>query len=364
MTYTLQQMFLCVSLAVYLTTSVIMAVVRWGHKCAPYADQVDYYFPGWRTLVFGGLSNLFLLPVLFFPEDPDALLQLRTILLLASPVFCSVLIYSYFGRVLKLTWWKKPAVIMSTSYAVMSAGALVTTLLPGTQMEGMFRSVYFLVAGALATFYLVALVFAILMIIQPLSRFSEESFSNPDDFPEQYARSLIFIPLLHLVMSWSATFNGSLPVMSFALLMLSILLVVLLLGALSPHRTLEATQLEQELDAVQTAESTEEAEQLTPDRKEEILRAIRFQVEDEQACLDSHLTLGKLSQMCGVNRTYVSGVLNENLGGFFNYVNRCRLEHAEAYKKEHPTADMDEVALLSGFNSRQSYYNARKKLNN
>ena len=32
------------------------------------------------------------------------------------------------------------------------------------------------------------------------------------------------------------------------------------------------------------------------------------------------------------------------------------------YKREHPEADMDEVALLSGFNSRQSYYNARKKL--
>lgn len=363
MTYTLQQLLLCLSLAVYLTTSAVVAVVRWGHKCAPYADQVDYYFPGWRTLVFGTLSNLALIPVLFLPDDPDAQLQLRTILLLASPVFCSVLIYSYFGRVLKLTWWKKPAVAMSTSYAVMSVVALVTTLLPGTQMDGTFRTVYFLVAGALATFYLVALVFALLMIIQPLSRFSEESFSNPDDFPEQYARSLIYIPLLHLVMSWSATFNGSMPVLTFALLMLSVLLVILLLGALSPHRTQEATQLVQEL-AVQTTESVEEPEQLTQDRKEEILRAIRAQVEDAEACLDSHLTLSKLSQLCGVNRTYVSGVLNESLGGFFNYVNRCRLEHAETYKKEHPEADMDEVALLSGFNSRQSYYNARKKIVN
>ena len=364
MSYSLQEFLLSFSLIVYLTTCAIVAVVRWGHKCAPYANHIDYYFPGWRTLVFGALSNLVLLPVVFLPGDRDALLQLRLILLMASPLFCSVLIYSYFGRVLKLTWWKKPAVAMSMSYLAMSLFALVVTLIPGTQMQGMFRSIYFIIAGALTTVYLVALIVALIMIIQPLSRFSEESFSNPDDFPEQYAKSLIFIPLLHLVMSWSATFNGSLPVMSFALLMLSVLLVVLLLGALSPHRTLEATQLEQELDAVQTAESTEEAEQLTPDRKEEILRAIRFQVEDEQACLDSHLTLGKLSQMCGVNRTYVSGVLNENLGGFFNYVNRCRLEHAEAYKKEHPTADMDEVALLSVFNSRQSYYNARKKLNN
>lgn len=363
MSYSLQEFLLSFSLIVYLTTCAIVAVVRWGHKCAPYANHIDYYFPGWRTLVFGALSNLVLLPVVFLPGDRDALLQLRLILLMASPLFCSVLIYSYFGRVLKLTWWKKPAVAMSMSYLAMSLFALVVTLIPGTQMQGMFRSIYFIIAGALTTVYLVALIVALIMIIQPLGRFSEESFSNPDDFPEQYARTLIFIPLLHLVMSWSATFNGHLPVLTFTLLMLSVLLVIILLGALSPHRTLEVAQLEKEVDADQT-ESIAEPEQLSQERKDEILSAIRAQVEDEQACLDSHLTLSKLSQLCGFNRTYVSSVLNETLGGFFTYVNRCRLEHAETYKKEHPEADMDEVALLSGFNNRQSYYNARKKLIN
>ena len=363
MSYSPQELLLSFSLIVYLTTCVIVAVVRWGHKCQPYAEHVDYYFPGWRALVFGALSNLALLPVVFLPGDRDALLQLRLILLMASPLFCSVLIYSYFGRVLKLTWWKKPAVAMSMSYLAMSLFALVVTLIPGTQMQGMFRSIYFIIAGALTTAYLVALVLAIIMIIQPLSQFSEESFSNPDDFPEQYARTLIFIPLLHLVLSWSATFNGHLPVLTFTLLMLSVLLVIILLGALSPHRTLEVEQLEKEVTAEKT-ESLAEPEQLSQERKDEILSAIRAQVEDEQACLDSHLTLSKLSQLCGFNRTYVSSVLNETLGGFFTYVNRCRLEHAETYKKEHPEADMDEVALLSGFNNRQSYYNARKKLIN
>ena len=352
---------LSLSLVVYLTTCAVVAAVRWEHKCEPYAEHVDYYFPGWRAVAFGALSNLVLIPVVFMPRDRDAILQLRLILLMASPLFCSVFIYSYFGRVLKLTWWKKPAVAMSVSYLAMSLFALVVTLIPGTQMQGMFRSVYFIVAGVLTLIYLVALVFALIMIIQPLSKFSEENFSNPDDFPEQYARTLIFIPLLHLIMSWSATFNGTSQVMSFSLIMLSVLFVIILLGALSPHRTLEVEQLEKEVEADQT-ESLAEPEQLSQERSEEILRAIRQQVEDEQACLDSHLTLSKLSQMCGFNRTYVSGVLNESLGGFFGYVNRCRLAHADTYKQEHPEADMDEVALLSGFNSRQSYYNARKKL--
>ena len=360
MTYSIQELLLSLSLAVYLTTCVLVAVVRWGHKCAPYINHIDYYYPGWRTLVFGSLSNLSLLPVLFFPGDPDAILQLRMMLLLASPFLCSVLIYSYFGRVLRVDWWRKPAWLMSVTYALMALVVLVTTLMPGTQMQGMFRSIYFIIAGVLATFYLMCLIVAMVMMIQPLSRFSEDSFSNPDDFPVQYAKSLISIPFLHLIMSWSATFNGTMPVLTFSLLMLSVLLAIILLGALSPHRALEVEQLEKEVEAEQK-ESLLEPEMIPHERKEEILRAIRFRVEDEHACLDSHLTLSDLSRQCGFNRTYVSGVLNESLGGFFGYVNRCRLAHADAYMKEHPSAEVDEVALMSGFNNRQSYYNARKR---
>ena len=360
MTYSLQELLLSLSLAAYLTTCVVVAAVRWGHKCNPYARHMDYYFPAWRTLVFCALSNLSLCPVLLMPGDTDALLQLRLVLLMASPFLCSVLIFSYFGRVLKLTWWRKPTLLMSVSYAWVSAVALAVTLIPGTQMEGLFRSWFFIIAGALSALYLLGLVFALNMMLQPLSRFSEENFSNPDDFPQQYAKSLIYLPFLHLLMSWSATFNGRLPVMSFALGILTILSVVILLGSLSPHRALEVERLEAEVEA-QQKDREEETELLSPERKEEILRVIRLRVEDEQAYLDNHLTLSKLTQLCGFNRTYVSGVLNESLGGFFFYVNRCRLQHADTYKAEHPDADMDEVALLSGFNSRQSYYNARKK---
>ena len=361
MSYSFQELLLSVSLAVYVAVCVVVGVVRWGHKCAPYAKPLEYYFPGWRTLALSALSNLSLAPAIFLPGEPDAVLQIRMMLILSSPFLCSALIFSYFGRVLKVSWWRRPIYVLSGTYSTMSAIALVCNLMPGTQMKGQFLHWYFIIAGALALVYLVGLFLALRMIIRPLSRFSEESFSNPDDFPEQYAKSLIYIPFLHLIMSWSTTFNGNIPALSFGLFMLSVLTVIILLGALSPHRAVEIERLETELSADKEEESLEE-ESLPQERKDEILRLIRHRVEDEQAYLDSHLTLGKLSQDCGCNRTYVSAVLNDNLGGFFNYVNRCRLQHAEAYKQENPKADVDELALVSGFNSRQSYYNARKRL--
>ena len=113
-----------------------------------------------------------------------------------------------------------------------------------------------------------------------------------------------------------------------------------------------------------------EAEVLAPkeemalprEREEELLQRIREQVEEKEAFLDSHLSLAGLSQSCGINRTYVSTVLSGYKGGFFAYINSCRLAYAEKYRAEHPQADVDEVALNSGFNSRQSYYNAKKRL--
>ena len=361
MPYSFQELLLSVSQAVYVAVSVVVGVVRWGHKCAPYDQHLDYYYPGWRGLALSALSNLSLIPAIFLPNETDAILQIRMTLILSSPFLCSVLIFSYFGKVLNLSGWRRPIYLLSATYSIMSAIAMVCTIMPGTQMQGAFLRGYFIAGGVLALVYLFSLSMAMRMIIMPLSRFSEESFSNPDDFPEQYAKSLIYIPLLHLVMSWSTTYNGNVTAISFGLFMLSILNVIILLGALSPHRAVEVERLEEELRA-EKEKVPQEAEAFPQERKEEILCSIRNYVEDKQAYLDSHLTLGKLSRDCGFNRTYVSVVLNDNLGGFFNYVNRCRLQHAEAYRQEHPDADVDELALVSGFNSRQSYYNARKRL--
>lgn len=361
MSYSFQELMLSVSLAVYVAVCAMAGIVRWWHKCAPYDQHLDYYYPGWRALALSSLSNLSLIPAIFLPNETDAILQIRMTLILSSPFLCSVLIFSYFGKVLKLSGWRRPIYVLSVTYSVMTAMAMVCTIMPGTQMQGAFLRGYFIAGGLLALVYLFSLGFAMRMIIQPLSRFSEESFSNPDDFPEQYAKSLIYIPFLHLVMSWSTTFNGNVTAISFGLFMLSILTVIILLGALSPHRAVEVERLETELRA-EKEELPSEAEVFPQERKDEILCSIRNYVEDRQAYLDSHLTLGKLSRDCGFNRTYVSVVLNDNLGGFFNYVNRCRLQHAEAYRQEHPDADVDELALVSGFNSRQSYYNARKRL--
>lgn len=95
---------------------------------------------------------------------------------------------------------------------------------------------------------------------------------------------------------------------------------------------------------------------------EDILRTIRAEVEERQAFLERGLTLSGLADRCDTNRTYVSELLQEPFGGFFSYINNCRLAYAAKYQKQHPGASVAEIARAAGFRSRQSYYNALRRI--
>lgn len=364
MLYSFQDLMFSASLAVFVAVSVVIAFVRWGHRCEPYAQHMDYYFPAWKAVIFCYLVDVVLIPAIFLPTDPDALLQLRIMLIVASPYFCAMLLFTYFGNVLKVTWWRKPIVALSIPFAMITLTVLVTTLMPGTQLTGTLRFAVLLFTGVLALVCVLCFVMAVRMIARAIQRVSEENYSNPDDFPKAFATRIIWIPLLHVGASWTAAIIGTQAALSAGLLVITVLNTLFLVSSLKPHRALNKVEAgEGAVDILEEEAAAEDSgEVLSNERKEEIAQAIRQKVEKEKAYLDSHLSLKTLSLACNMNRTYVSQVLSEQFGGFFNYVNQCRLAHAEAYRVANPKADVDDVALASGFNNRQSYYNARKRI--
>ena len=361
-----QEHYLSLSLAVYLATSIIVAAVRWGHRCRPYARHMDYYHPAWRAVVFCFLSNLVMAPAVFIPSDTDAVLQLRFLLFLASPFFCALVLFGYFGKVLGIGKWRRPVYVLAFPFGLMALTATVLALVPDVQMDQAFCRWFFSLGGVLALFFLACYVTALRMVIRALQRFPEENYSNPEDFPRQYAASVIWIPLLHLGVSWSAAFIGTPAALSVGLLVLSALAVVILIGALSPRRMMTVEQLEagqaEVDDAAAAPEAAQDVPALSPERQEEIENAIRRYMEDGQAYMDSHLTLADLARGIGINRTYVSTVINDRMGGFFSYVNRCRYEHLTRLRAEQPDAPIGELIYLSGFSSRNTYYKIKKHM--
>lgn len=361
--YSFQDMMLSASVAVYIAVSLVVAYVRWGHRCEPYARKMDYYYPAWRAIIFCFLTNLVFLPVVFSPSDTDAFLLLRMFLVLGSPFFCARLMFSYFGKVLKKNWWRKPVYAFSITFTIMVSIVTILAIIPGTQIEGS-RLVWIMsTIGILAIIYMLCFIMAVTMTSRAVRRFSEENYSNVSDFPRNYAKSILRITILHVAVSWTATIIGTPAVISISVLILSALVVVFIVSALSPHRMMDIEQVEKvEAPQEPVVEAPEPVEIMPVEKKEEILKLIRYQVETQKAYLDSHLTLISLARSCGVNRTYLSQVMGEYLGGFFAYVNRCRLAHAARYRVEHPAASIEEMAEASGFGTRQSFYNARRHL--
>lgn len=378
--YSLQDVLFSASLAVYVAVGVIVAVVRWGHKCKPFDKHMDYYYPAWKTLVSCAFANLVLLPTVFMPTEGDAILLLRLILIIGPPYMCAMLVFSYFGQMLKITWWRKPMYALAIAFFLMAGTAIVFTFIPGDQLSTPFGRGFFAIGGILSLVYVAIFGMSLRMLGKAIHRKAEANYSNPEDFPRQYAGRVLWLSNLFVLTSWICTTIGTQLVLSLAMLVLSVLAVIFLIGVLSPHRAMEVERLEKG-ETVQEAEEEEAPAQavmesaevpetespsaeatLSPERQEEIVKAIRHFVEDDRAYLDSHLTLASLSRSIGFNRTYVSSVMSERLGGFFTYVNRCRLAHATQLKVEQPEIAVADLAIASGFGSRQTYYNVRRQL--
>ena len=370
MMYSFQDLLLSAAATVNVVVSIMVAAVRWGHRCEPYAKHMDYYYPAWKAIIACFLTNIILSTVIFMPNDEDAILQLRMMLILGSPFFCATLMFVYFGKSLKKTNWHKPIYIMAMIFALLMGTSTTLALIPGNQI--VYRSVFckwlFSITGITALLFLACFAQALIMIVRALRRFSESNYSNPDDFPHQYASEVIWIPVLNISTCWCSTFIGTKTALAIGLIIVSILNTLFLIGALSPHRSLDVTRLEQENEnpvepVTQEPErpikpvAQPNEESISQERKEEIARTIRHFVEDEQAYLDNHLTLASLSRTCGINRTYVSQVISERMGGFYTYVNRCRLAHAAQFKVQNPNASVEEIASAAGFGTRQTYYN-------
>lgn len=367
--YSLQELLFSMSLTVYLTVCVVVAAVRWGHKCEPYARYPDYYYPGWKSIIFCYLTNLVLIPAVFFPGNSDYILLVRMMMILGSPALCALMLFSYFGKVLNVNWWRRPVYALVVTFLVVILVALVIAIIPGPHLSGFYGRCYFALAGTLALFYFLSFLMAIRLIVRALRSRAKENYSNPEDFPYRFARASLLLPVVHLLVSWVSTFIGSIAALSIGLILLSIQSIFFLIGILAPHRNLAVEQLEAQQAPMPepepiTAPPAPEPEVtiISPARKSQIVKAIRKCVEEDKAYLDCHLTLASLAQTIGVNRTYVSLVMSECLGGFFVYVNRCRIAHAAKLKVEKPDITVNEMITASGFGSRQSYYNVRKQI--
>lgn len=349
--------------ATFVVTSLVVAAVRWFHMCPPYDKNPDYNYPGRPYVVAAHLMALVLLPYVLNPASSDAFLVMKALYLPFDMFFLALLMFGYFGNVMHWNKWKRPTLFIGIPILLLLLALLVLAIVPGEQTADptvalVVNGIIYGVGALMTAFCFVS----VRRIYQWIKNVDTDEYSNAEDFPTLFARKMIALLMLTVILLWATAIAGNPTFYAILQLVLTVLAVLFLIYTLPPQR--QGT-VSPEVEAEQEAEKTPKqiyVRQIPESRVLEILSGIAEVVLERKAFLNPHLTIQDVADRCGYNRTYVAGVFKTELGGFFNYINTQRLEYAEKYMQEHPKASIQEVATESGFSSRQTYYSVKSKL--
>ncbi|MBP5258741.1 MAG: helix-turn-helix transcriptional regulator [Prevotella sp.] len=372
-----------------------VAAVRWFHVCPPYKNNVKYYYPARTMVTLSFLSDAVLLPFVLNPLEPRAWLFTKTFIWVMLPLYGAQMSFCYFGTIRQWAGWKMPGRIIQTIVTVAMLVFWIWALWPGVNVNpDIIQSLkYVIIPTGFVCFVYCGWMWY--WIYKQLKSTDEESFSNPEDFPSRLAVQALVLTMVMLVAVLPSVIIDSPVLMSLTFLVFMVFSIYLLIIILHPHRRprqtddadCEAVSRKKEDDATRCeadnfpidamlSEPNEPDERqmasednadddkthLSEEKITSIKEEIKHYVEDERQYLNQHLTMKEVAEHCSYGRTYVSFVFKNELDGFFNYVNRLRLAHADSYRMDHRLAGQEEIALASGFTSRQSYYSVRRRM--
>lgn len=374
----------------FIVSCMIFAATRWFHMCKPYHLNVKYYYPARTTATLCYLSFAVLLPFVIHPLEPRAWLFTKTYLLVMIPFYGAQMLFCYFGAVKSWYAWRKPGWVIQSVLALAAAALWIWAVWPGVTPDVATINklvLLMIVCGVISFIYVIWMLH---WIYWQLKNVEQESYSNPSDFPSRLARQALVLIVLSLIFFLPPVVADSPLLMGITLVLSMGINTYLLILILHPHRyqpiideLIQEEQVLQSVAGIENIQDTKNASgdtphstlnsQLPPKEGNEggflsdetvdfIRKEIKKFVEGERQYLNQHLTVKEVAEHCSYGRTYVSYVFKNEMGGFFNYVNKLRLQHADRYRKEHHLAGQEEIALESGFSSRQSYYAIRRRM--
>ena len=348
--------YLCgLAAAAYVTTCLVAAAVRWFHMCHPFDQHSGYYYPGRPAVTGSWLTALALLPYVFHPESADAWFLARLYFLPVTLFHFTLILFAYFGTVMQWKKWRWPTLLIGLPLALALLGAVVLAIVPGDQIGGTRVASFVLYSlGGIITAVCLS---SITVVMVWAARFDPDDYSNPADFPVTQARRWLVLILVNTALCWTGALLDSPGALAVIQLIIAVSAVLFVITALHPNRN-------RPVESPSSSDNEPQGIQrlLPAAKQEEILTAIQKVVDEEKAFLDSHLTLQDVAQRCGYNRTYISGLMKSELGGFAPYVNRLRLAYLDNYLQQNPGITLTEAIEASGFGSRQTYYAVKAKL--
>lgn len=416
--FTQPENFYSLACYTYILSGVICAIVRWFHMCRPFDQRGDYFYPARRQVTFFYAATALQLPYMLCPGDPGSWFFARSFGILYYPV-CFALLYHRFFQMRHL-WSKKLSIAYFCSPFLLLGALFVIVVFHQNDLLLPYKRLWECIMVCVSILLTYRLVKECRWVAKKVESYHTQNYSNESDFPFTFAKNMLYLPAVWLIVMWTLFLLDNQMVKAFIDLIIAAWHVLFLCRILHPSRpvsskrsiddmktiedenmerilqenellekVVEATDnlileepcTEDEADVTDEAGVTDENNETDEANERQLIERngenTRQRIEKEkwESVKNEVLTIVSrrylepslkrievIRDVSAMNHT-LSGTFITQVG-FYRLVNAFRVRHYERLMESDSTSNLGQeiAAEMCGFKNRWGLTNARKRL--
>lgn len=248
--FTQPENFYSLACYTYILSGVICAVVRWFHMCRPFDQRGDYFYPARRQVTFFYAATALQLPYMLCPGDPGSWFFARSFGILYYPV-CFALLYHRFFQMRHL-WSKKLSIAYFCSPFLLLGALFVIVVFHQNDLLLPHKRLLECIMVCVSILLTYRLVKECRWVAKKVESYHTQNYSNESDFPFTFAKNMLYLPAVWLIVMWTLFLLDNQMVKAFIDLIMAAWHVLLLCRILHPSRPVSSKR---NIDDMKTIEN-------------------------------------------------------------------------------------------------------------
>lgn len=248
--FTQPENFYSLACYTYILSGVICAIVRWFHMCRPFDQRSDYFYPARRQVTFFYAATALQLPYMLCPGDPGSWFFARSFGILYYPV-CFALLYHRFFQMRHL-WSKKLSIAYFCSPFLLLGALFVIVVFHQNDLLLPYKRLWECIMVCVSILLTYRLVKECRWVAKKVESYHTQNYSNESDFPFTFAKNMLYLPAVWLIVMWTLFLLDNQMVKAFIDLIMAAWHVLFLCRILHPSRPVSSKR---SIDDMKTIEN-------------------------------------------------------------------------------------------------------------
>lgn len=360
----------------------------------------DFFYPARRQMTFFYTATALQLPYVLCPGDPGTWLFARSFGILYYPICFTILYHRYFQT--DKPWRQWSAVTYFVTPFLLLGGLLFIVFFHQNNLLIPYKLTWEIAMGGVSILLSIHLFKECKWLIKKVDSYHTQNYSNESDFPFAFAKKILHLPALGLLMMWTLFILDNQMVKAYIDLFMATWQVQFLCRILHPNKMIHSEQNKNNMDFIenenmeQILQEKELFEKIVQKADGQVLEEapiddtsnepklitynkekLRLQMEQEnwESVKDEVLTIVSkrylepslkrievVRDVSSMNHTLAGTFITQV--GFYRLVNAFRIRHYERLMASDSSANIGQEAAaeLCGFKNRWGLTNARKRL--